>query len=291
MCCGKQNWITTNKLFHADSFQRKNLFSGRCQGPWYLSPGDNSCFGKENIKVTSAQWGVFYSHLEVKIQPLLWWAAVGEEIEWEISLTPPWPLSLPLPLPLSAQVEPVSGGAHSRHTKHTYRDIYSQKSSWGLDAVTCFRTWCHTQWLYSSTHTREQPDQDNLHTGQQHGTVSGRQQPATRLLLQPGAQPGPSYCCRAVLRFVFETLCFFLNNFPVSLPEERLFLDIPRLKLHSQGLLQEQTWISFQAHCCTRCPQCTGLLPPPLLLACPVFVWGNKIHFCSCYLGHPKERG
>lgn len=122
------------------------------------------------------------------------------------------------------------GGAHSRHTKHMYRDIYSQKSSWGLDAVTCFRTWCHTQ---DSTHTREQPDQDNLHTGQQHGTVSGRQQPATRLLLQPGAQPGPSYCCWAVLCFVFETLCFFLNNFPVSLPEERLFLDIPRLKLQS----------------------------------------------------------
>lgn len=47
ICCGKQIRTTTNKLFHADSFQRKNLLSRLCQGLQYLSPGDSSYFGKQ----------------------------------------------------------------------------------------------------------------------------------------------------------------------------------------------------------------------------------------------------
>lgn len=67
ICCGKQNWTTTNKLFHADSLQRKNLFPRCCQGLQYLSPSDNSHFGNENMKfITSICKECFIHVLRLK---------------------------------------------------------------------------------------------------------------------------------------------------------------------------------------------------------------------------------
>lgn len=67
ICCGKQNWTTTNKLFHADSLQRKNLFPRCCQGLQYLLPSDNSHFGNENMKfITSICKECFIHVLRLK---------------------------------------------------------------------------------------------------------------------------------------------------------------------------------------------------------------------------------
>lgn len=88
ICCGKQNWTTTNKLFHADSFQRKNLFWRSCWGSGICHLVTTLTLGK-NANSISSQQGAFQSHLEVKIQPSLWWAVIGEEIEWVMSLTFP----------------------------------------------------------------------------------------------------------------------------------------------------------------------------------------------------------
>lgn len=68
ICCEKQNWTTTNKLLHADSLQRKNLSPRCCQGLQYLSSGDNSHFGKENMKsITSISKECFIHVLRLKL--------------------------------------------------------------------------------------------------------------------------------------------------------------------------------------------------------------------------------
>lgn len=58
ICCGKQNWTTTNKLFHADSFQRKNLFWRCCWVCGICHLVTTLTLGK-NAKSTSSQQGAF----------------------------------------------------------------------------------------------------------------------------------------------------------------------------------------------------------------------------------------
>lgn len=103
---------------------------------------------------------------------------------------------------------------------------------WTWETVSCSMA------AQQCTHTREQPEQnDNLPMRHQRRTISGPQSPPHAHSCSVELDSDPTTVAKLFCTLVLKPLHFFLNCFCDSCSEEKLFWDIPRLKLHSKGLL------------------------------------------------------
>lgn len=229
--------INCSMLTH---FKGKICFQDAVRGCGICHLMTTPTLGKRTQNPTSSQREAFYSRLEVKIQPSLWWAAVGEETQWSTSLTPPLSLQQ---FPLSCMLSCTGWVCLGRGVTVDISANYAYKATY---CQTLLRSGRRNLFQGTMSHSVAVQQPAHQKTARTEWQPAGEAAVQHRLRITE-ALPHAHSCSveldsdpttvAVLFSAVFETLHFFLNHFCDSLSKDRLFWGIPRLKLHSKGLL------------------------------------------------------